>query len=57
MIALVRQVRIEGGLPLGSAITPDGRYAVIGTAAGRVARVTLATGEMTSARSGSCSPI
>ncbi len=42
---VLRQVKIPGGLPRGSAISPDGVYAAVGTAAGKVARITLATGE------------
>jgi len=43
---VVRRVPLPGGAPLGSAITPDGRYALVGMGAGGMARVELATGDV-----------
>jgi len=43
--AIELEVGVPGGAPLGSALTPDGQFALVGTAAGKLARIDLATGE------------
>jgi DNA-binding beta-propeller fold protein YncE len=43
---VIRQVRVDDGRPLGVAITPDGRHAVVGTTGGRVLLVPLAPGDV-----------
>jgi hypothetical protein len=42
------EVSIPGGEPLGSAISPDGHVALVGTATGKLARIDLATGAVES---------
>ena len=43
---VVRQVTLEGGRPLGVALTPDGTHAVVGSAAGVVSLVPIDAGDV-----------
>lgn len=49
---IVRRVTVPGGGSLGSAIMPDGRHALVGTSAGRLASIDLGTGDVETAELG-----